>query len=54
MSQRAAEIMRDDLDSQLPVRLSQVETEQKAILSIVRRLSESGEIALNGGDDRYV
>lgn len=54
MSQRAAEIMRDDLDSQLPVRLSQVETEQKAILSIVRRLSENGEIALNGGDDRYV
>lgn len=54
MSQRAAEIMRDDLDSQLPVRLSQVVTEQKAILSIVRRLSENGEIALNGGDDRYV
>lgn len=54
MSQRAAKIMRDDLDSQLPVRLSQVETEQKAILSIVRRLSESGEIALNGGDDSYV
>ncbi|MER2471397.1 flagellar motor switch protein FliG [Photorhabdus laumondii] len=54
MSQRAAEIMRDDLASRGPVRMSQVENEQKAILLIVRRLAESGEIILNGGDDSYV
>ncbi|WP_445374524.1 flagellar motor switch protein FliG [Photorhabdus tasmaniensis] len=54
MSQRAAEIMRDDLANQGPVRMSQVESEQKAILLIVRRLAESGEIILNGGDDSYV
>ncbi|MBS9436282.1 flagellar motor switch protein FliG [Photorhabdus noenieputensis] len=54
MSQRAAEIMRDDLANRGPVRMSQVENEQKAILLIVRRLAESGEIILNGGDDSYV
>ena len=54
MSQRAAEIMRDDLASGGPVRMSQVEAEQKAILLIVRRLAESGEVVLHGGDDTYV
>ncbi|MCT8344923.1 MULTISPECIES: flagellar motor switch protein FliG [Photorhabdus] len=54
MSQRAAEIMRDDLANRGPVRMSQVESEQKAILLIVRRLAESSEIILNGGDDSYV
>lgn len=54
MSRRAAEIMRDDLASRGPVRLSQVEAEQKAILFIVRRLAESGEIVMNGGEETYV
>ncbi|KLU16293.1 MULTISPECIES: flagellar motor switch protein FliG [Xenorhabdus] len=54
MSQRAAEIMRDDLANRGPVRMSQVEAEQKAILLVVRRLAESGEMILTGGDDTYV
>ncbi|MEQ2027626.1 flagellar motor switch protein FliG [Xenorhabdus szentirmaii] len=54
MSQRAAEIMRDDLATRGPVRMSQVEAEQKTILLVVRRLAESGEMILNGGDDTYV
>nr|WP_314264953.1 flagellar motor switch protein FliG [uncultured Moellerella sp.] len=54
MSQRAAEIMRDDLESRGPVRLSQVEAEQKSILMIVRRLADSGEVMINNGDDSYV
>ncbi|WP_193015125.1 flagellar motor switch protein FliG [Proteus sp. FME41] len=54
MSQRAAEIMRDDLSSRGPVRMSQVEAEQKAILLVVRRLAETGEVVLHGGDDTYV
>ena len=37
MSQRAADILRDDLANRGPVRLSQVENEQKAILLIVCR-----------------
>lgn len=54
MPQRAAEILRDDLASRGPVRMSQVENEQKAILLIVRRLAESGDIAIGGGEDTYV
>ena len=54
MPQRAAEILRDDLATRGPVRMSQVENEQKAILQIVRRLAESGEMAIGGGEDTYV
>jgi flagellar motor switch protein FliG len=54
MSQRAADILRDDLANRGPVRMSQVENEQKAILLIVRRLSESGEVIIGGGEDTYV
>ncbi|NIG98629.1 MAG: flagellar motor switch protein FliG [Serratia symbiotica] len=54
MSQRAAEILRDDLANRGPVRMSQVESEQKAILQIVRRLAEGGEIILGGGEETYV
>jgi flagellar motor switch protein FliG len=48
MSQRAAEMLRDDLDAKGPVRLSEVETEQREILRAVRRLAEEGQIALGG------
>ncbi|MEG0278786.1 MAG: flagellar motor switch protein FliG [Morganella sp. (in: enterobacteria)] len=54
MSTRAAEMVRDDLESRSPVRMSQVENEQKSILLVVRRLMESGEIVIGGGDDVYV
>jgi flagellar motor switch protein FliG len=48
MSQRAAEMLRDDLEAKGPVRLSEVETEQREILRIVRRLAEEGQIAMGG------
>ncbi|WP_289844277.1 FliG C-terminal domain-containing protein, partial [Shigella flexneri] len=54
MSQRAADILRDDLAKRGPVRLSQVENEQKAILLIVRRLAETGEMVIGSGEDTYV
>ncbi|OCG17173.1 flagellar motor switch protein FliG [Gilliamella sp. wkB292] len=54
MSQRAASILREDLENRPPVRLSQVETEQKKILVIARKLAESGEMILSSGDDEYV
>lgn len=54
MSQRAADILRDDLANCGPVRLSQVENEQKAILLIVRRLAETGEMVIGSGEDTYV
>lgn len=55
MSQRAAETLREDIEIRGPVRVSQVETEQKNILQIVRRLADTGELVLGvKGDDSYV
>ncbi len=55
MSQRAAEMLRDDLEAKGPVRLSEVEAEQREILRIVRRLAEEGQIVLGGkGDEGLV
>ena len=56
MSSRAAEMMKEDLESKGPVKLSEVEAQQKQILPIVRRLSDEGQIQLagTGGDDQYV
>ncbi len=48
MSQRAAEMLREDLEARGPVRLSEVENEQKEILKIVRRLADEGQIVLGG------
>jgi flagellar motor switch protein FliG len=49
MSQRAAEMMRDDLEAMGPVRLSDVESAQKVILATARSLAEKGDIMLGGG-----
>ncbi len=54
MSRRQADLMREDLNTRGPVRMSKVEAEQKAILMIVRRLAESGEMMIGGTDDAYV
>jgi flagellar motor switch protein FliG len=55
MSQRAAELLAEDLDSRGPVRVSEVETQQRRILQIVRNLAESGQIAIGGkAEDAYV
>ncbi|GHD57742.1 flagellar motor switch protein G [Jeongeupia chitinilytica] len=55
MSQRAAEMLRDDLEAKGPVKLSEVEAEQKEILKIVRRLADEGQIVLSGkGDEGLV
>ncbi len=53
MSQRAAEMLRDDLEAMGPVRVSDVESAQKTILATARELSEKGDIMLggSGGDD---
>ena len=51
MSSRAAEMLREDLASRGPVRVSEVEAEQKEILQIARRLSDEGQLMLGGGGD---
>ena len=55
MSSRAAASLRDDLESRGPVRLSEVETQQKEILKVVRRLVDEGAVVIGGGgDDSFV
>jgi flagellar motor switch protein FliG len=55
MSSRAAEALREDLEARGPVRLSEVENEQKEILKVVRRLIDEGQIQMaTGGDDAFV
>lgn len=54
MSQRAAEMLKDDLESRGPVRLSEVETAQKEILAQVRKMAEAGTIQLGGKGEEFV
>lgn len=55
MSQRAAETLREDLESKGPVRVSEVEAEQKKILKTLRQLADDGRIALGGkGGDGFI
>ena len=55
MSSRAADMMREDLEAQGPVRLKDVEDAQKEILSVAKRLADAGEISLGGkSEDEYV
>ena len=49
MSTRAAETLREDLESRGPMRLSEVEAQQKEILKTVRRLADEGTIIIGGG-----
>ena len=54
MSQRAAEILRDDMETKGPVRLSEVEAAQKEILATVQRLAEEGKVMLRRGGEEFV
>jgi flagellar motor switch protein FliG len=48
MSKRAADILKDDMEAKGPVRLSDVEVAQKAVVAVARRMADSGEIMLAG------
>ena len=54
MSQRAAEMLKDDLEAKGPVKLSEVEAAQKEIVAQARKLAEDGTIALGGKGEEYV
>jgi flagellar motor switch protein FliG len=55
MSQRAAEMLKADLESKGPVRLADVEAAQKEILLAARKLADAGTIQLGGkGGEQYV
>jgi flagellar motor switch protein FliG len=55
MSQRASEMLRDDMEAAPPARLSDVEAAQKEILAVARKLADAGEIMLGGaGGEEFV
>jgi flagellar motor switch protein FliG len=54
MSQRAAEMLKDDLEAKGPVRVADVEAAQKSILQTARKLAADGTIALGGKGEEYV
>ncbi|MEJ2179176.1 MAG: flagellar motor switch protein FliG [Gammaproteobacteria bacterium] len=55
MSKRAADMLRDDLESKGPVKISDVEAAQKGILATVRRLADAGEISMRAkAADEYI
>jgi flagellar motor switch protein FliG len=54
MSQRAAEMLKGDLEAKGPVRLADVEAAQKEILLAARKLADEGTIQLGGKGEEYV
>lgn len=54
MSKRAAELLRDDLDTKPPMRLADVEAAQKEILVTARRMADAGEIMLGGSGEQML
>lgn len=56
MSERAAQLIREEMEFMGPVRVSDVESAQQKIVDIVRRLEDAGEIVIagKGGDKDLV
>ena len=55
MSMRASAALKEDLESRGPMRLAEVEAQQKEILKVVRRLAEENQITIGGGaEDSFV
>jgi len=55
MSARAVEMMKEDMDVLGPIKVRDVETAQQQIVSVIRKLDESGVISLKGNSgDEYI
>lgn len=54
MSKRASELLQDDLEAKGPVKVSEVESAQKDIITIARRMAEAGEITLGGAGEEMM
>jgi flagellar motor switch protein FliG len=55
MSQRGAEMLREDMDAAGPVRIKDVEAAQQQVLSVVQQMESEGVLSLKGGGkDQYV
>jgi flagellar motor switch protein FliG len=54
MSQRAAEMLLEDMEALGPVRIRDVKTAQNDVISTVRQLQKEGALSLGGESDEYV
>jgi flagellar motor switch protein FliG len=56
MSERAATLIKEDMEYMGPVRVSDVESAQQRIVDVVRRLEEAGEVIISGrgGEEEIV
>jgi flagellar motor switch protein FliG len=52
MSKRGAEMLMEDIDMMPPIRLSDAEASQRAILEITKRLESEGRITISRGDNQ--
>ena len=48
MSKRAADLIKEEMEFMGPARLADVEAAQQAIVDVVRRLEEQGEVIIEG------
>lgn len=54
MSSRAAEMLREDMDTRGPTKVSEVEKAQQNILKVCRKLEEEGKVVVGGGGEELV
>lgn len=54
MSERAANLLKEDLEVMGPVRLSDVEKAQQNIIKVAKRLEQEGKIILGHGEEEFV
>jgi flagellar motor switch protein FliG len=54
MSERAADILREDLEASGPIKLADVEVAQKEIVRTAKRLADEGELMLGKAAQDYV
>jgi flagellar motor switch protein FliG len=55
MSERAAQMVKEDMEYMGPTRLTDVEAAQQRIVDVIRRLEESGEVIISGrGGDKDI
>ncbi|MEO8096867.1 MAG: flagellar motor switch protein FliG [Acidobacteriota bacterium] len=55
MSQRGADMMREDIDAMGPIKIKEVEAAQQQIISVVRQLESEGVVSLKGATgEQYV
>ena len=55
LSQRAAELLKEEMEYLGPVKVSEVETIQQQIVDVVRKLEDSGEIEISAGEvEQYI